>query len=618
MGKMAMTNESLERRIDIETPEQTVLSYTIAGVGSRSAAALVDYFNIVVAEMVLFLIFAEIAPIFGGRAPSLEKLSGGWVVAVLFLLSFALQWGYFVFFEAIWDGQTPGKHWLGIRVVQDGGYSVSFGASASRNLVRFIDMQPGILYGVGLASISISKSGKRIGDIVAGTLVVREQRALVSAAVRNAPDAAARSAVTSRLSESEFSLLSRFMARRSQLEPRLRDSFAAQMAERYRDKLADESGPPMEQLAKLFESESDSRARGLPSPGAIGAARERHAIVALNAGRWRDFSTALDAAQRRGLRAMTPDEISAFVSLYRQVSTDLARLRTASDGQDEDSIFYVSRLLGAAHNFLYRQRALSMRDVWRFVSISVPREIRRSSAFIFAAAFFLFVPMAITFGALVRHPELERRIVPQRFIERALDGARRDSIGEHQYISSDDFERPVMATAIMSNNVQVTYVAFAAGVTAGILTVVMLVLNGFGIGGGFGLYVNHGIFHQIRDFVIAHSVFELSAICIAAGGGFLIAMAILLPGAYTRREAFVINGRRAMRLLTASTLMLIAAGTIEGLVSPRIDVPFAAKAGIAACSALLLAFWFSRGRGDEPDAPSEEFGYTEPRALSAR
>mgnify|MGYP001606185859 CR=1 FL=1 len=119
-----MTNESLERRIDIETPEQTVLSYTIAGVGSRSAAALVDYFNIVVAEMVLFLIFAEIAPIFGGRAPSLQKLSGGWVVAVLFLLSFALQWGYFVFFESIWDGQTPGKHWLGIRVVQDGGHSV--------------------------------------------------------------------------------------------------------------------------------------------------------------------------------------------------------------------------------------------------------------------------------------------------------------------------------------------------------------------------------------------------------------------------------------------------------------------------------------------------------------
>lgn len=613
-----MSNETLERRIDIETPEQTVLSYTIAGVGSRAAAALVDYFNIITAELAIFMAFAGIAPIFGARVPSIQKLSGGWAVALLIILAFALQWGYFVFFEGIWDGQTPGKHWLGIRVVQDGGYSVSFAASASRNLVRFIDMQPGILYGVGLVSISISKSGKRLGDIVAGTVVVREQRALVSAAVRTAPEAVTKSALTSRLTESEFALLSRFIARRAQLEPRLRDSFAAQMATRYRDHLADESGPAMAQLVHLFESESDSRARGLPSPGATGAARERHAIVALNAGRWRDFSTALGAAQRKGLRAMSPEEISTFVSLYRSVSTDLARLRTASDGQDEDAIFYVSRLLGAAHNFLYRQRSLSMRDVWRFVSISVPREVRRSSAFIFAAALFLFLPMAITFGALVRHPELEQRLVPSQMIERAIDGAHRDSIGEHQYITKQDFERPFLASRIISNNVQITYVAFAAGITAGILTIVMLVFNGFAIGGGFGLYVNHGIFHQIRDFVVAHSVLELSAICIAAGGGLLIGMAILLPGMYTRREALVINGRRAMRLITASTVMLLAAGTIEGLISPRIDIPFAVKAGVAASTALLLAFWFSRGRGDEPDIPAEEFGYTEPRALSIR
>ena len=613
-----MSNETLERRVDIETPEQTVLSYTIAGVGSRAAAALVDYFNIAVGEVVIFFVLSEIDSIFGGHASRMQKLSGGWAIALIVLISFVLQWGYFVFFEGIWDGQTPGKHWLGIRVVQDGGYSVSFGASASRNLVRVIDMQPGILYGVGLVSVSISKSGKRLGDMVAGTLVVREQRALVSAATRTAPDSVTKSAITSRLTESEFALLSRFIARRAQLEPRLRDSFAAQMATRYRDNLTDESGSAMAQLVRLFESESDARARGLPAPGAIGAARERHAIVALNAGRWRDFSTALESAQRRGLRAMSPEEISTFVSHYRQVSTDLARLRTASDGQDEDSIFYVSRLLGAAHNFLYRQRALSARDVWRFVSISVPREVRRSSTYIFAGAFFLFLPMAITFGALVRHPALATKLLPAQMIERAIDGAHRDSIGEHQYISPKDFERPLLASHIISNNVQITYAAFAAGITAGILTVVMLVFNGVSIGAGFGLYVNHGIFHQIRDFVIAHSVLELSAICIAAGGGFLIAMALLLPGAYTRREALVVNGRRAMRLITASTIMLLAAGTIEGLISPRIDIPFAVKAGVAACTALLLAFWFSRGRGDEPDLAVEEFGYTEPRALSAR
>ena len=146
----------------------------------------------------------------------------------------------------------------------------------------------------------------------------------------------------------------------------------------------------------------------------------------------------------------------------------------------------------------------------------------------------------------------------------------------------------------------------------------MLVFNGVSIGAGFGLYANHGVFNQIRDFVIAHSVLELSAICIAAGGGFLLAWAMLLPGARTRREAFVINGRRAIRLISASTIMLLAAGTIEGLISPRTDIPFAAKASVAAATAILLAFWFSRGRGDEEDSPAEEFAYTEPRALSSR
>ncbi len=302
------------------------------------------------------------------------------------------------------------------------------------------------------------------------------------------------------------------LARRTELDPALRTSFAAQIAERYRAHLTDNGSAPMAQLLRLFETESDARARGLPSPGAKGAARERHAIIALNAGRWNDFSAALASAQRRGLRSMSPEEVSQLVSLYREVSTDLARLRTASDSEDSQAIFYVSRLLGAGHNFLYRQRALSVRDVWRFVSISVPREVRRSAPFILAAAFFLFVPMAITYGVLVRHPALAPELLPPGMIERVTEGAHRDSTGKHEYISTKDFERPVLASSIISNNVQITFGAFAAGITAGIVTLMMLVFNGVSIGAGFGLYANHGVFHQIRDFVIAHSVLELSAI----------------------------------------------------------------------------------------------------------
>ena len=613
-----MSTESLERRVEVETPEQTILSYTVAGIGSRTAAALVDLMIIAAGQLSLFFLLAELSGMFDRHTSAAQRVTSGWATALGLLVSFALLWGYYVVFEGLWDGQTPGKRMLGIRVVQDGGYSVSFGASAVRNLIRFVDMQPGILYAVGLVSLTISRSGKRLGDFVAGTFVVHERRALIKSAVRGSSDVATSAAITSRLTEEEFALLGRFVARRAELDPALRTSFAAQIAERYRAHLVDNGSAPMAQLLRLFETESDARARGLPSPGAKGAARERHAIVALNAGRWSDFSAALASAQHRGLRSMSPEEVSQLVSLYREVSTDLARLRTASDSEDSQAIFYVSRLLGAGHNFLYRQRALSARDVWRFVSVSVPREIRRSAPFIYAAAFFLFVPMAITYGVLVRHPALAPELLPAGMIERVTAGAHRDSTGKHEYITTKDFERPVIASSIISNNVQITFGAFAAGITAGIVTLMMLVFNGVSIGAGFGLYANHGVFHQIRDFVIAHSVLELSAICIAAGGGFLLGFAILVPGTRTRREAFVINGRRAIRLISASTLMLLAAGTIEGLISPRTDIPFIAKASVAAATAILLAFWFSRGRGGEEDAPAEEFAYTEPRALSSR
>jgi len=613
-----MTAISLERRVQIETPEQTVLSYTLAGVGSRAAAALVDMLIIFVVELGLFLLIMQIGSVASSAISGAQRTSSAWAYAVGALAGFAIMWGYYVFFEAIWDGQTPGKRWLDIRVVQDGGYSVSFGASAVRNLVRFVDLQPGLLYAVGLVSVTVSKSGKRLGDIAAGTIVVHEQRALITAAIRKAADAGTAPAITSRLTEEEFSLLGRFIARRAQLDSSMQANFTLQLATRFQQHLPADVRGPTEQLVRLFEMESDSRARGLPSPGAKGAARERHAIVAINAERWRDFSTALTAAQRRGLKSMSPQEVSELVSLYREVSTDLARLRTASDSEDQDAIFYVSRLLGAGHNFLYRQRGLSMRDVWRYVSVAVPREVRRSGRYIFAGAFFLFAPMAITYAAVVRNPKLERQLNPAGMIDRVVEDAHNDSAGKHEYVSIKDFERPMMASGIIANNVQVTYAVFAFGVSACVLTIFALVNNGMSIGAAFALYANHGVFHLIRDFVIAHGVLELSAICIAAGGGLLLGMALLLPGARTRREAFVINGRRAVRLITASTLMLLAAGTIEGLISPRADIPFAVKAGVAASTALLLAFWFSRGRKDEEESPAEEFAYSEPRALSSR
>lgn len=616
---MTTTPLRLDQHVEIETPEQVAFSYTIAGIGSRAAAVLIDYLIMTVALIALGMLLPMLARAILGNSSPFARMSGAWAAALLLLVAFVVQWGYFVFFEALWDGQTPGKRKVGIRVVQDGGYSISFAASAVRNLTRIIDMQPAFCYGVGVVSATFSKSGKRLGDIVAGTMVVRERLVQVPQPdARASATAEAAPALTAALTVEEYELLDRFLARRTSLEADRRRAIAAQLASRFAEHLPHDDRPSLALLIELHASETAARARGAAPRGATGAGREQHAIVAAGSARWSAFATALASAQRRGLRNMTESEVGELIAQYREVATDLARLRTASRGRDMDALFQVSRLVGAGHNLLYRRRTLPARTIARFLIAGVPREIRRSALYILGAALLLFAPMAVTYTAIMADPPLAERILPPGMIDRANEGVTRAKRGDHTYIPVKSFERPVMASRIIANNVQVTYAVFAAGLTAGIFTVLMLVFNGVSIGAGFALYATKGIFNQIGSFVLPHSVFELSAICIAGGGGLLLASAILLPGALTRREALVVKGRRAIRLITASTLLLLFAGLIEGLISPRTDIPLGAKYAVAGICAVVLLAYVSLGWWGGDEEPAEEFGYSDARALSSR
>ena len=168
-----MQSSTLAQTVDIETPELVTFSYTIAGVGSRVAAALIDYLLCLLLFILLIIGFAFLG---ANRIGALGgSSSDAWALAIVVLGQFFILWGYYVLWEGLADGQTPGKRYMRLRVVSDGGYSVSFAGSAIRNLVRIVDMQPVFTYGVGIGSILLTKQGKRLGDLAAGTLVVREQ-----------------------------------------------------------------------------------------------------------------------------------------------------------------------------------------------------------------------------------------------------------------------------------------------------------------------------------------------------------------------------------------------------------------------------------------------------------
>ena len=617
----ARLTRGYDQIIAIETPEQVVFSYTIAGIGSRAAAAIVDHTFIASAILSLLLLYAfALAPILGapaGMASLFARHSGAWALAVISILQFVIQWGYYVLFEALWDGQTPGKRWLGLRVVQDGGYSVTFAASAARNIARVIDMQPGFVYLVGIVAVAISKTGKRTGDHLAGTIVVRERvlsRQVVPAREAVAEISSSRT-VSSSLRDDELELLERFLSRIDTLTASRRDTLARQLAERF--SVHDQSVDPVSALHSLYDREKGLRAQGIAARDETGAAREQYAILAEGEERWARFAARLAEAQQRGLRSMGAEEVASFVAAYREIATDLARLSTATRGREMDAVFRLSRLVAGGHNLLYRQKRLALGSIARYLFVTVPAELRRSAPAIAAAALLLFGSGAAAYMGVIRDPDTAELLVPAGMIDRAETDAARARTGDAAYIDVDSYARPLIASSVMRNNVQVTFLAFASGLTAGTLTVLLLLLNGISIGAAIGLFASKGVGRLIIEFITAHGPFELTAICIAAGGGFLIAAALLLPGPRTRREALVVQGRRALRLLAAAVLFLVFAGLIEGLVSPRTDLSFTFKLAVAGASVLVMAAYVSGGAG-RTGADREDSAYSAERNLMAR
>jgi uncharacterized RDD family membrane protein YckC len=167
-----------EETLVIETPERVPLHFALASIGNRFLACAFDHTLqlIVLTLVVIFFIWV------GNAASYYDELKGApkWVLALLILLVFLIWSSYFVVFEWAWRGQTPGKRWLKLRVIREDGRPVTFWEVAARNLLRIFDMQFWFVipfYSIGLISIFMSRRDQRIGDMVAGTVVVREREA---------------------------------------------------------------------------------------------------------------------------------------------------------------------------------------------------------------------------------------------------------------------------------------------------------------------------------------------------------------------------------------------------------------------------------------------------------
>ncbi len=162
-----------EETLIIETPERVPLHFALASIGNRFIACAIDHTIQAIAIAVMVIAFTMVANLVSleGQLASAPK----WVYAVLVVVLFVLVSGYFAVFEWLWNGQTPGKRWLKLRVIREDGRPVTFFEAAVRNLLRNFDIMPAPFYSVGLISVFASSRDQRIGDMVAGTVVVRER-----------------------------------------------------------------------------------------------------------------------------------------------------------------------------------------------------------------------------------------------------------------------------------------------------------------------------------------------------------------------------------------------------------------------------------------------------------
>lgn len=234
----------MNEQLSVETPEQIEINYQKAGVGSRFYAALLD-------TLLLALILFVGTYVNVNFIMELGDVFGKWLGALGGLIVFALFWGYYMVFEITTNGQSPGKRVLGLRVIKEGGYPISFADSAIRNLVRVVDFLP-VCYGVGLFVMLINKDWQRLGDLAAGTLVVKTAQSNIKLTSATLNASASPINITPQenlytdwiqpelVTESDFDMIREYLGRRADLSSTRRFELSRTIGKPIADKMGGE------------------------------------------------------------------------------------------------------------------------------------------------------------------------------------------------------------------------------------------------------------------------------------------------------------------------------------------------------------------------------------------
>lgn len=306
---------------------------------------------------------------------------------------------------------------------------------------------------------------------------------------------------------------------------------------------------------------------------------------------WLRLEQLVALSGRGSIASLKSTELQELALLYRQSASDLATVR--EDASSKQLAVYLNQLLGRAHNLIYMGRRANRRGIWTFYKDIYPAIFRETFPDTFAA-FVLFLVAALA-GVLMgmADPSFTRHFLGPQMV----DSIERHEMWTHSIVTV----KPMASSAILTNNISVALSTFALGITAGIGTVWMMLLNGLMMGVVGVACWHEGMSLALWSFVAAHGVLELPAIFIAGGAGLGVAKGLLFPGSLPRRESLVRAGGRSVRLLLGTIPMLLVAGVVEGFVSPS-DLPYQLKFLLAAALATMLALYLLRKPYVDPAA----------------
>jgi uncharacterized membrane protein SpoIIM required for sporulation/uncharacterized RDD family membrane protein YckC len=580
-------------RVSIVTPDHIELDFELAGLGSRFLALLVDALLIFIIIIVLIIAAAVVG--FGAIAAAGSASAGSWALAVAVFLYFVVMWGYFLLFEAINSGQTPGKKWAGIRVVRDDGLPAAWREAALRNLVRPADILPPPACLVGGLMIMFSKNGKRLGDLLAGTIVVTHNPRLEpserssrwgAAWIARVERGRSRQGIMledTRVDARQIQIIERFLARRDNLPVLQRQTIGWRLASPFlavlgEDPAALEKRPDRfevcEQVLKRIMALADATPQTLAETAAedVAGAKRRQ---------WREFSHRIERFEKSGRRSLwrlAPDELTGMMENYRTLACDLARAR--SMGRNAAVVRHLNGIAVRAHSVLYRRLLNPNSAERRPWAQRFPIAVRSHLTAVGLSGLMLFGSAFVSFIAVQTHPELGYDLVPMGFLD--FQPARQESLHDIPSLA-----RPVVASSILTNNIQVTLFAFAFGLTAGIGTAFMLLFNGVQLGAVAGWMTAKGNSSALWGWIMPHGGTELLAITLAGAAGFILARAIIAPGEVRRATALRQVATPSLTIELGVMVMLVFAGLIEGFVSPS-SIGFPARIAVLVVS---LLFW---------------------------